>query len=297
MGFIQKHWRGQYPLNFSFWLIFIGLGFVFHLLSAFILQQVSDIDSMHIAVMITYQVSGGLVLLPWQAIGLLRSAELHFKAYGQPVILHLVQAGVIIGIIGLTSHFVGLIQTLSLDQKFSEYKSRVIPHQYSIQWDEAKNQILLRGPLDFGVTNAVRQLLETHPSTRKIILQSEGGQIYEGRGLAILFHQYGLDTYSFSYCLSSCATAFIGGNKRYLGKDAKLGFHQYTFDSKQLQTFQDFYNLKDEQEKDLDIYRSKNINEHFIQQIFKKPNSEIWYPDQEILIESGVVTAIVRRQR
>lgn len=251
---------------------------------------------MQMTALIIYQVSGGLVLLPWQAIGLLRSAEIHYKEFGQPVILHSVQAMVLIGVIGIMSHFVGLFQALFVEKEFTEYKSKIVLQKYSVQWNESSNQIELSGSLDFGVTKAVRQLLEAHPNAKQIVLESEGGQIYEGRGLAVLFHQYGLDTYSFSYCLSSCTTAFIGGSNRYLGVEAKLGFHQYAFDSSQLQTFQAFYNLEQEQDKDLEVYRSKNINEQFIQQIFKKPNSEIWYPDQKTLLEAGVVTAIVQQQ-
>lgn len=295
MSLIRKHWLGEYSLTVSFWLIFIAFGFVFHLISLSFLQQISTTGSKHIATMIVYQVVGGLLILPWQSIGLLRTAELHFKEHGQPVILHSVQAVVLIGIIGIMSHFVGLIQTLSIEKEFSEYKSKVVPHQYSIQWDADKNQIRLSGSLDFGITKAVRQFLDTHPGAKQIVLESEGGRIYEGRGLAFLFQQYRLDTYSYRYCLSSCTTAFIGGVKRYLGKDAQLGFHQYAFDSKPLQTFQTLYNLEDEQDKDIKIYRSKNITENFIQQMFKKPNNEIWYPDQDTLLEAGIVTAIVRR--
>lgn len=295
MTFIRKHWLGQYSLSISFWLVLVLLGFVYHFFASFILQQISLAYSKQLTSLIVYQFSGGILLLPWQVIGVLRSAEYHFKTHGRPIILHSVQAVVLVGSTVILSHFVGQIQTLTIEKDISDHQAKVTPTQYSIQWRQDKKQILLSGPLDFGVTNAVRQLLEIHPNAEQVVLESEGGQIYEGRGLAVLFQQYEIDTYSFSYCLSSCTTAFIGGTKRYLGKDAELGFHQYAYKPEKLKTFQTFYNLEDEQNKDLEIYRSKNVSEDFITQMFKKPNNEIWYPDRETLLETGVVTAIVRQ--
>lgn len=295
MSVIRKHWQGQYSLSFSFWLILVLLGFVFHFFASFVLQQISPVYSTQVVSLIVYQFTGGILLLPWQVIGVLRSAEHHFKTHGRPIILHSVQATVLVGLTVIMSHFLGQFQTLTIEKNFSDLQSHALPAKYSIQWHQDKKQILLSGELDFGVTNAVRQFLKIHHNAEQIVLESEGGQIYEGRGLAVLFQKYKLDTYSFSYCLSSCTTAFIGGTKRYLGEDAKLGFHQYAIGSKKLQTFQPFYNLENEQNKDLEIYRSKNVSDDFLTQVFKKPNNEIWYPDLETLLEAGVVTAIVHQ--
>lgn len=295
MSFIRKHWLGQYSLGFSFWFIFIFFGIAFHLISFYLLKQASDTNSTHVAAMTIYQVTGGLILYPWQAIGLLRSAEFHYKKFGWPIILYLVQASVLISFIGIASHFVGLVQTSFVDRSFKEFKLKAEPPQYTIQLAGNESQLILQGTFDFGITEAVSLFLKAHPDINQVVLESEGGQIYEGRGLSILFHQYELDTYSYSYCLSACTTAFIGGARRYLGGDAKLGFHQYAYESKRVQTFEKFYSLENEQNKDVEIYRSKKISEDFIQQIFKKPNSEIWYPDRETLLQAGVVTATVNQ--
>jgi hypothetical protein len=195
----------------------------------------------------------------------------------------------------LASHFLGLVQNFSIEQSFEEYMSKIEPPKYSLQLTDNGRQLAIQGTLDFGITEAVSLLLKTHPSVKQVMLESEGGQIYEGRGLAVLFHQHELDTYSGSYCLSSCTTAFIGGARRYLAENAKLGFHQYALESKTLQTFQGFYNLDAEQNKDIEIYRSKNIEEDFIQNIFHKPNHEIWYPSLEALLKAGVVSEITYR--
>jgi hypothetical protein len=293
MNFILKHWYGQYPLAISFWLFFLFLGIAVHLFGFALLEQVSDTGNLSAGTMTAYQLTSGIILFPWQAIGLLRSAERHYREFGRPIILHSVQAIVLMCLIGITSHFIGLVQTLIVDQSYAKYKLKVGLPQYSIQITNDEKQLFLRGTLDFGVTKAVSLVLETHPDIKQVVLESEGGQVYEGRGLARLFHQFGVDTFSDSHCLSSCATAFIGGKKRYLSAAASLGFHQYAFDSTQPQTFQAFYNLGSEQNKDLELYRSKNIEEGFIQKMFHKPNHEIWYPSQEELLKAGVVTEIL----
>jgi hypothetical protein len=293
MTFIRKHWLGQYSLSFSFWFIFIFFSLIFHAFSSFCLQQFSSSYATQVSTLFLYQLTAGLLILPWQIIGLLRSAEHYFKNYGQPIILHSVQVTVVIGLTAIMIHFLGQIQLLMFEKNWNDLQSNALPKQYNIQWHENNKQIMLNGTLDFGVTDAVRDFLLIHPNAEGIIIESKGGQVYEGRGLATLFSHYKLDTYSFRYCLSACATAFIGGVKRYLGKDGKLGFHQYTFDSENIQNFRSFYNLEAEQDKDREVYRSKNITEHFIQKMFKSPNNGIWYPDREILLQSGVITATV----
>ncbi|MFT5226798.1 MAG: hypothetical protein ACI8XX_002563 [Polaribacter sp.] len=293
MNFILKHWHGQYPLAISFWIFFLILGIAFHLISFFILEQTADTKSNHIMGIVIYQLTGGLLLFPWQAIGLLRSAEFHYSQFGRPVVLHSVQAVILISLALLASHFVGIVQKSTVDHSLNEFRSRFEPPKYSVQLSDDGKKLIVKGTLDFGITEAVSLLLKAHPDIKKVMLDSEGGRIYEGRGLAALFDRHGVDTYTDNYCLSSCTTAFIGGAKRYLGENAKLGFHQYAFDSKRLQVFESFYSLQDEQNKDLEIYRSKGISEQFIQQIFKKPNSEIWYPSRKALLKAGVVNEIV----
>lgn len=295
MSIIQKYWHGHYSLAISFWIFFVALGIAFHLISFVLLEQISDTNLDHITATIIYQITGGLIFFPWQIIGLLRSAEFYFQQFGRPVILYSVQAAILVSLTLLASHFVGLVQSVSFNKAYEEFMSKVEPPQYSIQLADNGSQLIIRGTLDFGITEAVSLLLKTHSGIKQVMLESEGGQIYEGRGLALLFHKHGLDTYTDSYCLSSCTTAFIGGKNRYLGETASLGFHQYAFDSKNLQTFQGFYNLDAEQSKDLALYRSKNIEEDFIQNIFHKPNQEIWYPSRIALLKAGVVTEIVYR--
>jgi len=73
----------------------------------------------------------------------------------------------------------------------------------------------------------VEVLIKENPQLSFVILESPGGQIYEGRGLSRLFTKHQLDTYSYKECSSACATAYIGGKQRYPGSNDEIGFHQY----------------------------------------------------------------------
>jgi len=59
-----------------------------------------------------------------------------------------------------------------------------VPAKYALTVVGGSELIRLRGELEAGVTRAVAAMLVEHPDARGVILDSGGGQIYEGRGLA-----------------------------------------------------------------------------------------------------------------
>jgi len=61
--------------------------------------------------------------------------------------------------------------------------------------EKDKTQLMFTGPITFGVTKEVRELLASKPEIRSVVLQSQGGQLYEGRGLALLFREQKLNTH------------------------------------------------------------------------------------------------------
>ena len=124
-----------------------------------LLEQDSDTKSNHIAAIMAYHLIGGLVLFPWQTIGLLRSAERHYSQYTRPVALYSVQAVILISLTLLVSHFAGLVQTLSIAQIFVELKSKTSPPQNRIQLTDIGKQLVIQGTLDYGITESDSLLL------------------------------------------------------------------------------------------------------------------------------------------
>lgn len=142
----------------------------------------------------------------------------------------------------------------------------------------------LRGELEAGVTRAVTELLDEHPQARGIILDSGGGQIYEGRGLARVIRERSLATYTLIECASACATAFLAGRERILGAGARLGFHQY-----RAHTVLPAFDIAEEQAKDRALFEAQGIAAEFLDHIFAARPEEMWWPTVAELIAGRAV--------
>jgi hypothetical protein len=297
MGFIGKYWKGEYPLSLSFWGFFVLLTVTYHTLETLIQPTSFDRPLVFIGVAVGYLIVSRLVIYPWQIVGLLRAVDKHYLTYGRAIIRYGVQAVIISSLALTAAHIIGAAQSLVIYKEKTAFEASPGKTDYSLSLANQGGVLHLQGSLDIGITGALKKMLDQHPQVRAVILDSDGGQIYEGRGLAMLFTERGLDTYSFSGCSSACSTAFIGGINRFLGKNVKLGFHQYRMDSEKILQFYKFYDLDIEQKKDLEIYRTKNINDEFLKRAFETPSGGMWYPDAQTLIDAGVIHAVVDELR
>jgi hypothetical protein len=75
-----------------------------------------------------------------------------------------------------------------------------------------------------------------------------------------------------------------------MGHGAKLGFHQYGLE---LRFPIPLYDLKGEQEEEIEFYRQQGIAEHFLNSVFNSSHKEIWYPTQRELLGAGIVHKII----
>ena len=293
MVFLVQYWSGQISLPRSFWIYFILPGACYHFIEPYLFLYFQNKSSIFIFLASLYLILTRLLIFPWQIIGLLRANEKYYMAHRQTILLHAVQFIVVLSIIGTVVHITNTVQLLLIYKK-SQINQRIsAPKAYPITLKNKNQLLFIKGTLDFGITREVEELLNNNPSVRNIVLESTGGQIYEGRGLGLLFDRYQLDTYSFSHCMSACTSAFIGGSQRYLGVNARLGFHQYSYDSNTSRLVSHPYDLKAEQKKDLAIYKAKNIDKNFLNRLFDAPGHEMWYPTPDELIASGVIDGVI----
>jgi len=295
MSFIRKHWKGDYSLGISFWFNFLFLIIAYHYAGRLIKPSFNNHPREFILATIIYLAISRLIVYPWQVIGLLRSCGRHFLTHGHVIRVRTVQAVVILSLLGTSIHILESAQSLIIFKNKINNKTQDQEHaDYALSLIKNGRFIHLKGSLDFGVTNDVAKILSNHSDVKGIILDSSGGIVYEGRGLFMLIKKHGLDTYSFKNCSSACTIAFIGGARRFLGENAKLGFHQYRLDSDKINPIVDIENeQKNEQKKDLFLYESQMINDTFLNNIFEKPQHEIWFPIQNELLAAGVVDRIV----
>lgn len=285
LDYIKKHWQGRVSLIQAFWvnfvLLFVALGLLERLLfPPFIVDEIA----VTIAV-IVYFIVVKLVIYTWQVVGVLRSCatRIRLNTGRMPALAAQFAVAVSLAVI--------LISTLETYQSLQIYKQKLALERispptpaYSLDLIKQDTLIHLRGPLEIGITNNVSDLIDRHPQVTGIILDSEGGQIYEGRGLARLIRENKLHTFSLEQCLSSCTTAFVAGVTRSLGTNARLGFHQY-----KTYSLIPSINVDNEQARDMAIFAKQGIAPEFIDKIFMHPPESMWWPEIDELIAAGVV--------
>ncbi len=162
-------------------------------------------------------------------------------------------------------------------------------NNYHITLRNNGTQLVITGEFEIGITKVVSDILKRNPQISNIALNSIGGHIYEGRGLSKLFTSLSLDTYVYKECSSACTTAFSGGARRYLGATGKLGFHQYSHDFTKHKKSVGYHNAKDEQVRDLELFKSRGIDPGFLDKIFNENSDSMWFPSHEELLKAKVI--------
>lgn len=294
MSYLLSHWRGKLPLGLSLWANMLGLLVVLSYAELFALSQLTSHPSRLMSLTLVSLFISRLLIFPWQLIGLLRSIDYDYIEHKNGIKTRFLQA------IAVLTVLFTLVYALEVIQGAAYFKSQVERYSrpeatvdYKLLVDENQQLLEIHGGLDIGITNAVRSLLGAQPQINSVVLESRGGQIYEGRGLAKVFTEFGLDTYVQTECSSACVTAFIGGKQRYLGAEGKLGFHQYWVETSKTSRFVPFYNLAIEQERDLALFKSRGIGQFFLDRMFDQPAHRIWFPDQKTLLDARVVHFVI----
>ena len=296
MHYLRSHWRGKLPLGITLWVNTVGLIIVISYTELFVLSKLTADPDRLITLTLASLFITRLIIFPWQLIGLFRAIEHDFIEYGHYLKTRVLQA------LGLFAVLFTFVYVLEVVQGAIFYKSQLefysqldAQPDYQIEMNRDQ-QLSIRGGLDFGITKAARSILLANPQINAVLLQSRGGQIYEGRGLAKLFTEFGLDTYVYEECSSACATAFIGGKRRYLGTEARLGFHQYSLEKTEHSKILPFYDLAAEQQRDLALFKSHGVDQAFLDRMFDQPSNQIWFPDPTTLYEAQIVHYVIPSQ-
>ena len=231
-----------------------------------------------------------ITILPWQIVGTVRSIVRHIKDRKKVIFSVLI---IIFLLLELT--FFSWILFLS-QQKLIDgvYVSVGYFNKggYEVSLDESyENTILVKGEFNLGISKELERVLESNPQTKTITFDSIGGLEFEARNMFSIIKEKGLNTYVPEYCVSSCTSAFIGGEKRQMFSKALLGFHQLSpaFSTKAFTENE----LKDTLYDTIKFYKQQGIDKEFVKRFFRTPPDEMWYPRNEELLKHGVVTEVL----
>jgi len=287
-GLIRKHWRGEYSLGYSYWV----MG---PLLTAVAGGVVAGVRSSDLPRYLGLRASGAFMLLffgsfialaVWQNVGIWRSASKHVSRGGRPFWAGLVKLLMVLTAARTAGYLLSPgIPIIVEGARMVAGIDNTLPYQIRLLRDGTEME--LSGGMPFGTAEAVSASLDAAPLVRVIHLNSLGGRVMEARKLAELIRQRGLVTYTSTVCASACSIAFLAGAERYLGENGKLGFHSASIGgvsggfSDQLNV--DFRNA----------LRERGVPDSFIQHVVATPPDELWFPDHEELLSAHVIDAVV----
>jgi len=263
------HWRGAYPLFVTLALTLVGLRVFLGLFQTMVPPQWIDVW-----VFLTVGV------LIWQVIGTMRAADRFLKYTGN--VLGLCAAYFLLLVTAVLT-FVQTADALAAKHEFPPFdisSLRTLPVM-------SKDGVMrVDGNLDWELFGAFEHTLDSYPDIQSVRLGSTGGYVFVARAMAAKILERSLDTHVATHCYSACAVAFLAGERRTMAESAKLGFHKYKLEAGHQP---EVINVADELEKDRQFFTRRGLSDEFVQQVFTAAHSDLWIPDSELLIKSGVI--------
>ena len=291
-NYLREHWRGHHSLAWAFWVNLVGLRIaVFALQNALTPAEGSDYSEQRwplFAVVLLVHV----VVLSWQLVGVIRAAERHFASHGNMALVWGAQLGAVLMFMLSAVYALGAVQMSFVSPEDSDILAQMDAEhasRYRISVSDDGQRADINGTIESGITRAFRAFIAENTAVRIVVLDSPGGNIYEGRGLARLFTDNALNTHIETSCASACTVAFAGGELRSAAPDAKVGFHQYRMDANYTVIATD---AGKEQARDTALFVKAGVDPQFITAAFSHPTTSMWWPTLDELLSAGFVDSV-----
>ncbi|MEN3977192.1 hypothetical protein [Emcibacter sp. SYSU 3D8] len=142
------------------------------------------------------------------------------------------------------------------------------------------------GGITYGLTEKVAKEAKALPALRTIHLNSPGGRVTEAEMLRAFIRDHGYDTYISTECVSACSTAFLGGVRRFLHPNARIGFHVPSVAG-----------ATERDRKAAEGYAVADavkwgVDPRFAEKAFATRHDDMWYPDASEALAAHVVTDV-----
>jgi hypothetical protein len=146
--------------------------------------------------------------------------------------------------------------------------------RYAIRIMPGGEVVEVSGSFSWAVPQNLTATLASAPRVRTVRLDSPGGYLRPALQVAEIIRVRGLDTYVPRMCASACTVVFLAGKDRFLGPDARLGFHQAHAPGVPPAYFNALLRA---------TYQKAGVPDGFIDHVLRTPPQSIWFPDQPVL--------------
>jgi len=289
-SFIGKHWRGDYSLPFSYWLISLFTNITVIITSVLIVGYIEAQPSFNpyiLALCNLLLFSTLLSLTLWHLVGTWRSATFYSlkpenkKSYWGGITKFFLAFSALKSAIVIFTYG----STVIVLMQIAFGNDANIPN-YRITITEAGTELKIEGGLKYGIVKDVETLLKSAPDVKTVNLESVGGRIGVAEDLYELLIRNNLNTVTNDFCLSACTIVFAAGNERWLGVGARLGFHAAKFETmNENETRWQKININNK------IAAKNGTSKNFLNKGDNTPNKDIWYPTRSELFAEKYLTS------
>lgn len=288
LNFIRMHWRGDYSLAVSYWVIGALLSIM--LLGVMTLltdsNGIREIDSKTGAFAFLSIYAICIAITFWQLIGIWRSSEKHVSRGGKSGWAAVAKVMVVLGFF----KFIGDLGNsgaplISENAKVLAGIDNTPP--YAIRLLQDGTELELAGGMPFGTTDAVKRFLDAAPAIQVIHLNSQGGRMKEAYALYKTIKERKLITFTSSVCASACSIAFLAGRERLLGEGGRLGFHSVRIGDVSGEIAKE---LNDDVRQTM---ANHNVPSAFIDRALSTSPKDMWYPTNDELLTAHVIDLVV----
>lgn len=288
--YVTGHWSGAHGLVWSFWINLVLIRILVFLLQDWVNPAEGHDFQDYWLIVLGFALFFHGVLFAWQTVGVIRASEVHIRGLGAMAPVWGTHLALILAFLWILVYAQkAWLMTVPAPQDPGNPFEAARAASYDIVPSSDGLSLAVTGTLELGITRLLVQQLEAHPDVEQVILNSSGGNIYAARGVSNTIREFGLDTLVTSDCSSACTTAFIGGIRRRLGEDARLGFHQYRVQAGYAVLNAD---PASEQDRDRAIFRRAGVEGWFIDRMFDSPASDMWFPEVSELMNAHVITSL-----
>lgn len=287
VSFFRRHLRGDYTLGRAYWLHAICLGaLVPNLLIVCIAPMTAGRPARYGAAAVLLITAIGLVTWCWAAYGAWVSAAKHVQRGGKRFWANTARVMLIVGLISSVTNMV------KMRHAYADYTHIALGRQmgpesrFEVRVDG--RSLLLEGGINDDTAGRLIAMLDASPGVRTVVLSSTGGWVTQGRAIADIIAARGLNTYVEHHCASACTIAFLGGKDRAADPTAKIGFHMFH----SVAAVDDKINRSVNEKLVHDTYSAVGLPPAFISKIVATSKQDIWYPDQQEMLQAGVLTRI-----